>query len=203
KKIVSQYLDKSEEIDHCINEVKKLIEEQIKLYLVSVNALIKINNFYEADVKINSVRLISNLLGTFRTQYTFKQIEELNKNLDEVVSDVVVKKYIKMDMSEYTLNPPRDIFDKLRKVSDINPRYVQALDAISRYMLTKFRKELNEAKKKQPPNPDNIHIIKFKPGVLYLPKDMQETLEKELKDCRDEIKKYIENNDRFKGYMRY
>ncbi|CAF3535937.1 unnamed protein product [Rotaria sp. Silwood1] len=196
KKFISQYLDKPEEIDHCIEEVKKLIEGRIKLFLVSVNALIKINNFYEADEKINSITLVSNLLGTFRTQYVFEHIEELNKNLDEVVSNVVVKKYAEMDMNEYTLNPPKDIFDKLGRVSDINPRYAQALDAIRRSILTKFRKELDEAKKKQPPNPDNIHIRKFESGVKYLPKDMQETLEADLKHCRYEINKNIENNDR-------
>ncbi|CAF5099249.1 unnamed protein product, partial [Rotaria sp. Silwood1] len=193
KKFISQYLDKPEEIDHCIEEVKKLIEGRIKLFLVSVNALIKINNFYEADEKINSITLVSNLLGTFRTQYVFEHIEELNKNLDEVVSNVVVKKYAEMDMNEYTLNPPKDIFDKLGRVSDINPRYAQALDAIRRSILTKFRKELDEAKKKQPPNPDNIHIRKFESGVKYLPKDMQETLEADLKHCRYELNKNIEN----------
>ncbi|CAF5129011.1 unnamed protein product, partial [Rotaria sp. Silwood1] len=90
----------------------------------------------------------------------------------------------------------QDIFDKLGRVSDINPRYAQALDAIRRSILTKFRKELDEAKKKQPPNPDNIHIRKFESGVKYLPKDMQETLEADLKHCRYEINKNIENNDR-------
>ncbi|CAF1341009.1 unnamed protein product [Rotaria sp. Silwood1] len=196
KKFISQYLDKPDEIDICIEEVKKLIEGRIKLFLVSVNALIKINNFYEADEKINSITLISNLLGTFRTQYIFEQLEELNKNQDEVVSNVVIKKYTEMDMSEYTLNPPRDIFDKLGRVSNINPRYDQALEAIRRDILTKFRKELDEAKKQQPPNPDNIHIRKFESGVRYLPKDMQESLEVDLKHCKDEIKKNIENNDR-------
>ncbi|CAF4705954.1 unnamed protein product [Rotaria sp. Silwood1] len=182
-------------IDLCINEVKKLIEGRIKLFLVSVNDLIKINNFYEADEKIKSITLVSNLLGTFGTQYIFEQIEELNKNLDIVVSNVVVKKYAEMDMNEYTLNPSKDIFDKLGKVSDINPRYAKPLDEIRRSILTKFRIELDETKKKQPPNSDNIHIRKFDSGVKYLPEDMQETLKKDLQHCIVEINKNIEKHN--------
>ncbi|CAF4867046.1 unnamed protein product, partial [Rotaria sp. Silwood1] len=196
KKFISEFVDKPEEIDNYIEEVKKLIEGRIKNFLGHINALIKTNNFYEADEKINSIKLISNLLGTFRTPYICEQIEQLDTKQDETVSNVVVKKYVEMDMNEYTLNPPRDIFDQLGKVSATNFRYVQALEEIRRGILIKFRKELDEAKKQLPPNPDNNHIRKFESGFRYLPKDMQETLEIDLQHCKDEIKKTIENNDR-------
>ncbi|CAF4344718.1 unnamed protein product, partial [Rotaria sp. Silwood2] len=193
KIFLSEYIDKTEEIDHCINDVKKLIEERIKLILVDVNVFIKTNNFYEIEQKINFITIVSDLLGPFCTNYIFEQIEELNKNLDKIISNIV-ERYREMDISAYILNPPTDICDKLEKIRDRNLKYTQVFNVIKELILNKFRKELDEAKKKQPPNPINIHIRKFESRIKYLPKDMQECLEIEVKYCKDDIQKNMEYN---------
>ncbi|CAF3442731.1 unnamed protein product, partial [Rotaria sp. Silwood2] len=173
--------------------LKKLIEERIKLILVDVNVFIKTNNFYEIEQKINFITIVSDLLGPFCTNYIFEQIEELNKNLDKIISNIV-ERYREMDISAYILNPPTDICDKLEKIRDRNLKYTQVFNVIKELILNKFRKELDEAKKKQPPNPINIHIRKFESRIKYLPKDMQECLEIEVKYCKDDIQKNMEYN---------
>ncbi len=93
-------------------QLKIIIEDRIKSYLVGVKALIDNHNFYEADRKIESITLVRNLLGKYCTKDISDEIENLNEYQNKVVLTNVVNKYSEMDISGYTLNPPIDIFER-------------------------------------------------------------------------------------------
>ncbi|CAF0938955.1 unnamed protein product [Adineta steineri] len=195
KQFTSTFLDTPDEIDKCIGEVKQLIEERIKRYLETVKALITVNNFYEVDRKIDSIMSVRSWLGNYCTEDVFKQIDTLKDRLNDVVSTDVVNKYSEMDISGYTLNPPTDIFAKFGEVNNTDPIYHQALNTIKERIFAKLRKELDEAKSKQPTNPENIHIRKFESAVKYLPDAMRNALEVELAYCKADIILHIKDTE--------
>ncbi|CAF1145547.1 unnamed protein product [Didymodactylos carnosus] len=122
----------------------------------------------------------------------FNQIEALKERQNDVVLKVV-KKYSEMDITGYTLNSPKDIFEKFGKVNNANEIYNEAVTTIRDRIIEKFRKELEQAKLKKPPNPENLHIRKFESAVKYLPEDMRSAVELELKYCKDDINRDIDD----------
>ncbi|CAF4333156.1 unnamed protein product, partial [Rotaria sp. Silwood2] len=196
KRYMSEYTDKLDLIDSCVSEVKGLIEGRMKNYLTSVRAVNNMGNFYEAGERLKHIQTVKDLLGIYCTESISQEIDTLNHNQDEILDNVVVKKYIEMDINEYTLNPPKDIFDRLEKVKETDERYVKALEELRKCIRGKFRKELDDAIRKKPSNPDNIHIRRFEAAIKYLPDDLQTGLEVEFKYCREQITKDIQQNDK-------
>lgn len=195
KQYIEKHLVAPHKIDESIRNVKSIIGDRIKRYLVGVKALIDNNNFYEADRKIESITLVRNLLGKYCTKQISDEIENLTEYQSKVVLTNVVNKYSEMDISGYTLNPPTDIFDRFGKVEQTNPIYNQALNLIREKILAKFREELDKAKSRQPPDSQNIHIKRFESAVKYLPEAMRNALEVELKHCKDDITQLIGDNE--------
>lgn len=191
RQFLSEFLDKSTKIAVWITEVKELIAERMKYFIKGVQALITVNNFYEADKKIETIAIVRTLLGPYCREDISKEINKLRENQKDVVLTQVVKKYSEMDISKYTLHPPSDIFAKFGEVNNTNPVYHEAYNKIKEAILAKLRHELSEAKLKLSPTVDNIHIRKFQSAVKYLPKDMAEALEIELKYCKEDIEQAI------------
>ena len=195
KQFVSGFLDSPDDMEKCTTEVKQLMNARIKRYIAGVRALITVNNFYEADRRIDSITLVRSFLGSFCTEDLSNEIEALKTSQNDVVLTDLVKRYSEMDISSYTLHPPSDIFAKFAQVNNTNPVYHQAYNTIKEAIFSNLRKELEVAKSKQPPNPENIHIRKFESAVKYLPADMREHLEAELKHCKEDIERAIRDND--------
>lgn len=195
KQFIEKHLDAPHKIDESIRNVKSIIEDRIKRYLVGVKALIDNHNFYEADRKIESITLMRNLLGKYCTKQISDEIENLTEYQSNVVLTNVVNKYSEMDISGYTLNPPTDIFERFGQVNQTNPIYNQALNQIREKILAKFREELDKAKLRHPPGSGNTHIRRFESAVKYLPEAMRNALEVELKHCKDDITQLIGDNE--------
>ena len=100
-----------------------------------------------------------------------------------------------MDISQYTLNPPVEIFEKLGQVTNTNSVYNQTLIGIKEKILDKFTEELNKAKSKRPLELENEHIRRCECAVKYLPETMKNALEVELRHCKDDIGQLIRSNE--------
>jgi hypothetical protein len=196
KTYMSEYTDKSDLIDSCVSEVKRLMEGRMKNYLTGIRAVNNMGNFHEAGERLKHIKTVKDLLSKYCTESISQEIDALNQNQDKIVDKVVVNKYIEIDISEYTLNPPKDIIERLEKVKEDDERYVKALDKLRTGIMSRFRKELDDAIKMKPPNPDNIHIRRFEVAIKYLPDDWQTGLEIEFKHCKEQIKKHIAENDK-------
>lgn len=194
KEFLADFLDTTFNIDEYLNEIKQLIQQRIQRFINSVTALITVNNFYEADRRIDSITLVRTVLGRFCTDDVSEEIEALKTIQSKVVLIDLVKKYSEMDISQYTLNPPRDIFAKFSQVSNLNPVYLRASNNIKETINGKFREELDRAKSKQPPSLENAHIRRVESAVKYLPIDLREDLEAELKYCKEDIAGVIRDN---------
>ena len=172
-----------DEIDRAIDEIKLTIKEKMNKYLDSVEALIKNNNFHEANVKIESISLTRTLLGIYCMPETTLRIEKIKENEKEML-DNVVKKYNDLDLTKFTLNPPTDIFSKFVKVKGVNSVYSEAEYQIKEKIFEKFRKELELAREYQPADTQNKHIRRFESVVKFLPEEMKGALELELENCK-------------------
>ncbi|CAF3330256.1 unnamed protein product [Rotaria sp. Silwood2] len=149
----------------------------------------------QSSDKIDSITVVRTLLGIYCTPEVSKLIDELKTSLNNVVLIDIVKKYSEMDINKYTLNPPADIFAKFGEVSNVKPIYHQAYNKIKEAILTKLRQELDDAKTKQPLSCDNIYIRNFESAIKYLPKEMKESLEIELKHCKEDIARLIQDHN--------
>ncbi|CAF4449380.1 unnamed protein product [Rotaria sp. Silwood2] len=195
QQFIAQFLDSPGEIDECIKDVKNILAERIIRFIEGIKASITVNNFSEADKRIDSIVLVHSLLGIYCTPEVSVQIDELKTSLNNVVLTDLVNKYSDMDINKYTLHPPTDIFAKFGEVTGSKPIYNQAYNKIKEAILAKFRLELDNAKSQLPPTLNNIHIRKFESAVKYLPKDMREALEEEFKHCKEDIDQLIHDND--------
>ncbi|CAF3804575.1 unnamed protein product [Rotaria sp. Silwood1] len=103
-----------------------MIEHRLKRFLDEIQALIYINNFYEAEPKIALISLVRTLLGSCCTKQISDEIELIKERRNKIVLDEIVAKYSDVNIGKYILNPPIDIFEKLGQVRNINPIYTQA-----------------------------------------------------------------------------
>ncbi|CAF0898603.1 unnamed protein product [Adineta steineri] len=195
KFVIEKHLDVSHAIDEFIEEIKKSIETKMKYFLDHIKALVTNYNFNEADQKIDTVLLVRNLLGKYCMKNISDQIEILQNYGKIVVLPAVINKYSQMDISEYTLNPPKNIFEKLANVNSTNQIYSEVLDKLRKIILEKFRNELERAKIKQTIDITNEHIRRFESAVIYLPESMKNALEVELHHCTDDIRRLIQYSE--------
>ncbi|CAF1513606.1 unnamed protein product, partial [Adineta steineri] len=164
----------------------------MKYFLDHTKALLINYNFYEADQKIALVLLVRNLLGKYCMKNISDQIENLQNYGKIVVLPAMINKYSQMDISEYALNPPKNIFEKLASVNSINQIYSEVLDKLKKIILEKFRNEIEQAKTKQTIDITNEHVRRFQSAVKYLPESMKNALEVELHHCKDDIRRLIQ-----------
>ncbi|CAM4986929.1 unnamed protein product [Rotaria socialis] len=192
KFVIEKHLNNSHATDEFIEEMKKSIETKIKYFLNRIRALIINYNFSEADEKIDSVIVVRNLLGKYCIKDISDQIETLQNYGKTVVLPDLINRYSQMDISEYMLNPPKNIFEKLANVNSTNQIYSEVLDKLRKLILEKFRNELERAKTKQTIDITNEHIRRFESAVKYLPEPMKNALEIELQHCKDDITRLIQ-----------
>ncbi|CAF4871850.1 unnamed protein product [Rotaria socialis] len=195
KFVIEKHLNISHAIDEFIEEMKTSIETKIKYFSDRIGALMINYNFSEADEKIDSLIVVRNLLGKYCIKDISDQIENLQNYGKTVVLSDMINRYSKMDISEYMLNPPKNIFEKLPNVNSTNQIYSEVLDKSRKLILEKIRNELERAKTKQTIDITNEHIRRFESAVKYLPESMKNALEIELQHCKGDIKRLIQYSE--------
>ncbi|CAF3393714.1 unnamed protein product, partial [Rotaria socialis] len=194
KDFVSVYIDTPDELCGNVAQISSMLEHRLKCLLDETQALVYINNFYEAEKKLEFISIVRTLLGNYCTKQISDEVELIKERRYEIVSDEIVAKYSNMDIDKYILNPPIDLFEKLVQVKNINPIYTQALNKLRENIINKFRQELELAKSVRPLNQSNIHIRKFESSVKHLPETMKDVLEVELKHCKEDIDSMMKTN---------
>ena len=184
KQYLSNYLDRPSELDDCVKNVTTLIEDRIQHFLEKIKALISIHSFRQAEEDLASIGLIHRLLGHSCTKETSDHIRAMTDHPRQVWLHDVTERYAGMDISDYFLYPPIDIFSKLEEASGMDPIYHEALDTIRKRVVAKLMEELEKAKAS---DSSHIHLRRFETAVKYLPQTMKEALEVALKYCREDI----------------
>src|SRR3990167_6384485 len=95
----------------CVEEVKQQISEKIIRFIGGIDASLDANNFYESDMKMESVSQARSLLGPYCTKEIVDRLEAVKTRIVTVISQVV-EKYMGMELNKYHIDPPRDLFDK-------------------------------------------------------------------------------------------
>ncbi|CAF1013256.1 unnamed protein product [Didymodactylos carnosus] len=222
KTFVSNYLDQTtqEKISSCIEEIESIVSGKIMRFLDSIEALVKANNFYEAETSMEYIIRIRQLIGThfIANERTAKNVtertEQLQNNLKQILDDVE-KKYKNMSICDYIFNPPKEILDKLQQVACHNLKYNQALSTIIDICVNKFRESLRYAREGK--RKDNVEsnddlgttssttifvsaverneiIRDYEAGLWSLPENLKNILEKELDNFKKDIEHQEKNN---------
>ncbi|CAF4909202.1 unnamed protein product [Rotaria sp. Silwood1] len=194
QQFVSEHVNELTELDAYVIEIKILIEERIIRFLEGVQVLISIHYFCKVDQKLVLIILVRSLLGNYCTEKVLNRMEEVKRYQDIVLTKDIIEKYSNMDITEYNLDPPTNLFAEVGEFSNTNPLYYGALNKIKEIIVKKFREELKQATLVQPPNLENNHIRRFELAVKYLPETIRIALEIDLKHCKDDINQLIQNN---------
>jgi DNA polymerase III delta prime subunit len=184
KSVIEKHSDIPHTIDEFIEEIKKLIEIKMKHFLGRIKALIRNYNFFEADEKIDAIILVRNLLGKYCLKHISDQIETVQNYGKTVVLPEIINRYSQMDITEYILNPPKKVLEKLDSVNSTNQIYSEVSDKLKKIILEKFRNELARAKTEQTVDITNEYIRRFESALIYLPESMKKALEFELQICK-------------------
>ena len=178
-----KYLDEETQLrlSAGLESIQSVISKKILSYLNNIEALISINDFYEAEEKREYISNIRLLLGNYCvTEEITKKIDQLQVTLEEIV-DKLLAQYKEMPLNDYIINPPKAILDKLEKVAYRSLKYTRSLNDIKKYLITNIRKHLNEAKEAKTDERGH-HIQLIQSALWSLPAEMKGALEVELQN---------------------
>ena len=185
----SSYIDKDcqEKLQNGIKEIKTKISDKVKKYLESIQALIRINNFFEAEENREHINNIHFLLGNHCMNEEIKQnIEAIHSDLDNIVNKLSTT-YDEKKIEDYALDPPKEVLDKLQKVANRSLKYNEILNKIKATILSKLRTILNEAKNSHPDKRNELMQL-IESALESLPVELKDVIKVEIEN----IKKLIE-----------
>ncbi|KAL4445288.1 hypothetical protein ABPG74_022101 [Tetrahymena malaccensis] len=175
-------------IDQYLEQIKQIIQEKISNYIDSIQALINVSDFDEAENKRENVIKIQQIIGHLcLDQKITDEIQKLQKTIETNV-EKVVEQYIKMDQETYILNPPKQILEKLEIVAKRSISYKQSFNKTKEQILQKIRQQLKEIKNKSSSEREE-EIQKIEQALHFLPTDMKDYLNGELKQQREVVQK--------------
>ena len=182
-----------------VEEVEDIMSSKLMRYLHSIEALISINDFSEAEEQREHLNNIRFILGSYcRKDEIEMKIAQIQRDLENIVNTVKIK-YAEIPLHDYIFNPPSQIIEKLGKVAGRNLNYSLTLKEIQRTVLGKLRDTLKTAREANINDRNaQIQIIK---GILgSVPFEIKAIIESEivnfeqsLKDKEEEYKREYEN----------
>jgi hypothetical protein len=194
---LATYLQASttQEITECIDEVKKSISHRVIRFLDGVEASVDANNFYESDVRMESILQIRQILGGYSTPEIVEKYDSLSDRIKEEL-DKVVAKYTNIAIRDYPVCPPREIFEKFQQVSGKDQKYTQALAKIRAAVLDKCRKSLEQARIcSSIPVEKNPHIREVTVALKFLTDDLRAGLMVELEQAKEDVQALVDEDN--------
>ena len=184
-------VDTKEKLYTGILEIQKILSNKVQKYLENIEALISINNFYEAEEKrehLNDIRL---LLGQYcKNQEITDKIDKIQETLENIVENVLTK-CDETEIKDYFLNPPKLIVDKLEKVAHRNLRYIQTLSKIKIAIKDKMTRALTAAKNAHPDKrSEQLQLVQSALGSL--PTEIKTNVEAQIEN----LEKFIEQKEK-------
>lgn len=193
KQSLEIHFDEPNQIENSIREIEKLIGERIQNSLECIHLLLTNHHLYEANQKLESMKLIREVLKKFCTDEIRNRLVLLEEHYNKEILEDIIQKYSTMDLSEYHLNPPIDFFDKKDRTSRI---YIQAVSTMKKIILGKFRKELEQAKEKRLLWSENLHRERIESAMEYLPEIIRKNLQEEIEFCKKYLLKCVEDDQK-------
>ncbi|UJR19846.1 hypothetical protein I4U23_022979 [Adineta vaga] len=193
KQSLEIHLDEPNEIENSIGEIEKLIEERIQISLECIHVLLINHHLYEANQKLESMKLIRKVLGKFCTNEICNRIGNLEEYHDKEILKNIIEKYSNMDLNEYHLNPPKEFFDKTDLTSRI---YIEAINTMKETILIKFRIELEQAKEKRLLWSESIHSERIESAMKYLPDIIRKNLDDEIELCKKYLRQCVDDDEK-------
>ncbi|KAL4496937.1 hypothetical protein ABPG72_002093 [Tetrahymena utriculariae] len=184
----TSYKQKKLKIDQCLQQIKFIIQDKISNYISSIEALINVNDFDDAENKRENIIKIQHIIG--HLCFDQKITDEIQKLQNTIETNVekIVDKYSKMDSVEYFLNPPKAILEKLEIVAKRSISYKNSFNKTKEYILQKIRQQLNEIKTKSSSEREEA-TQKIQQTLHFLPTDMKDYLTVELNQQREAVLK--------------
>ncbi|KAL4489799.1 hypothetical protein ABPG72_022439 [Tetrahymena utriculariae] len=176
-------------LENVDKEIEKIIQEigqKIQKYLESIKALLKQADFFEVEEKREHITQIQQLLvGYSKDQLNKVALQDLQKNLEDKVSEITKTKY--EDEKDFIFHPPKQILEKLSKVKGRNLKYAECFTNLQQILIDKVRKQIVDYSDSDQ-NQQNSKIFKVETLINCVPDELNQT----LKDQFDNSKKQNE-----------
>jgi hypothetical protein len=184
--------DTQQKLESGFDEIQKIISDKVMKYLENIEALISINNFYEAEEKREHLNNIRSLLGNYCiNQEIIKKIDEIQNTLENIVENFL-KDCNSIEIKDYFLNPPKLVLEKLEKVAHRNLRYSQTLIKIKQSIMERLTSTLKEAKEAHPDKRhENMQLVQSALGSL--PIEMKDAIQVQIEN----LQRFIAQNESF------
>jgi hypothetical protein len=169
------------------NEINENLSGIILRGLNSIEAFMDADSFSEAEQGTETLsRVQRELTGYCTLPSVTEKSKELRERLDSIVTKILKGNNFD-DVNTYSVNPPKDILDKLKKVaSHGNARFTQAYTSMLGKIRQTFILAIEEART-APLNERSVKIRSLNYALYFLPEDLQTQFKLQI----DELSKLV------------
>ncbi|KAL4434988.1 hypothetical protein ABPG74_017744 [Tetrahymena malaccensis] len=138
KQFLSDYFNKEflDEVDRQIDQIILDIQNKIDEYLESMSAHVKQSDFFQVEEKREHIMQILQLLNRYNSSTNVeinKKLAQLQKELEDKVKQITEVDY--NDENNLISYPPKNILEKLSKVTGRNTQYVECYDRLNKQLI--------------------------------------------------------------------
>ncbi|KAL4480832.1 hypothetical protein ABPG72_001701 [Tetrahymena utriculariae] len=175
KQYMNDYFDQVflDDIDKQIDQIIIDIYIQIDQYLESMSAHVKQLDFFQVEDKKEHIMQILQLLSRYNNQTNVeinKKLAQLSKELEDKVQQITQIDY--NDQNNLIRQPPKNILEKLSKVTERNTKYVECYDQLIKYLIDRVSNSIldyqNSTQQEQ-----NQKELKVQTLINSLPNDLK------------------------------
>jgi hypothetical protein len=183
--IYDKFLDNNakEELDGIKKDISEIVRGKIQKYLRSIESLIKSNLYIEAEEKLEHLQNITNCVSTLNissesfnvAENVSAMSEDLKKQYDEILQE-----YKTLGLDSFYLKPPKDILDRLGKVSP--PHQVLLSQILQDRIMTEVQSLTNSSERTK------LALMRTRNALNYLPENLRLRMEGVLQQQNELIK---------------
>ncbi|KAL4441131.1 hypothetical protein ABPG74_002081 [Tetrahymena malaccensis] len=197
KQSLKDYLEPSfyDSIDEKIDQTITKIDQKIYNYIESIKANLNQADFFEVEEKREHLTQILQLLTGYskdKDEINIQALNDLQKSLENKVTEITKTNYDKEE--QLILHPPKQILEKLSKVSGRNPKYAEFYTNLQQKIIDKIRNQIVTYSTSDQ-SQYNQQIFKVEALMNSVPEQLQQILRDQFEHSRqqnEQKKKFFE-----------
>lgn len=171
-----------ERLNNGIKEIEDNVYEKLLDRIENIKDLISMTDFYEAELKRESLRKICIITKIERIEEINNRAGNMKRELEGLVGNIS-NHYKEKSLRDFILYPPKTLIDKLTKVASTNPAYNQSLCDLKSNILKKYEEILNEAKSDfSDEREEKLQLVESTLGSL--PQEIRDIIELKLNSLK-------------------
>ncbi|KAL4441130.1 hypothetical protein ABPG74_002080 [Tetrahymena malaccensis] len=202
KQSLKDYLDSAfyDSIDDKIDQTITKIDQKIYKYIESIKALLKQADFFEVEEKREHLTQILQLLaGYSKDEKNLQALDDLQKNLEDKVTEITKTSY--EEEKDFIFHPPKQILEKLSKVSGRNPKYAECYTSLQQKLIDKIRGQIVSYSVSDQ-SQQNQQILKVETLMNSVPEELQQILRDQFDNSKQQNEQKKKNFEEQFSYVK-